>query len=155
MRKLFFYLFFYFFYFFFIFFYLLVLLLPFYFSNLKNKKIKSTTRNILVDHLDSCLRHKSEMVVYEAARAICSLKTSTIKEITPAISVLQLFLSSPKQTLRFAAIRTLNRVSINHPSSVSTCNLDMENLITDPNRSISTLAITTLLKVRKKIKKLK
>ena len=59
----------------------------------------------------------------------------------------QLFLSSPKQTLRFAAIRTLNKVAVNHTAIVSTCNLDMETLITDPNRSISTLAITTLLKV--------
>lgn len=33
------------------------------------------------------------------------------------------------------------------PMSVTTCNLDLENLITDVNRSIATLAITTLLKV--------
>ncbi len=33
------------------------------------------------------------------------------------------------------------------PLSVTTCNLDMENLIGDVNRSIATLAITTLLKV--------
>lgn len=33
-----------------------------------------------------------------------------------------------------------------HHASVSPCNLDLENLITDPNRSISTFAITTLLK---------
>jgi coatomer protein complex subunit gamma len=62
--------------------------------------------------------------------------------------VLQLFLSSPKATLRFAAIRTLSQVAMTHPLSVTTCNLDMENLITDTNRSIATLAITTLLKVR-------
>lgn len=35
-----------------------------------------------------------------------------------------------------------------HPSAVIACNLDLENLITDTNRSIATLAITTLLKVR-------
>uniref|UniRef100_H2YIZ0 Coatomer subunit gamma n=1 Tax=Ciona savignyi TaxID=51511 RepID=H2YIZ0_CIOSA len=33
-----------------------------------------------------------------------------------------------------------------HPSAVTACNLDLENLITDVNRSIATLAITTLLK---------
>ena len=33
-----------------------------------------------------------------------------------------------------------------HPVSVKTCNLDLENLISDNNRSIATLAITTLLK---------
>lgn len=66
-----------------------------------------------------------------------------------ALAVLQLFLSSPKPTLRFAAVRTLNKVAISHPSALKTCNLDMENLITDSNRSIATLAITTLLKVAK------
>jgi len=34
-----------------------------------------------------------------------------------------------------------------HPLPVTACNLDMENLISGPNRSIATLAITTLLKV--------
>lgn len=33
-----------------------------------------------------------------------------------------------------------------HPAIVIACNLDLENLITDANRSIATLAITTLLK---------
>lgn len=35
-----------------------------------------------------------------------------------------------------------------HPDVVTSCNVDLENLISDTNRSIATLAITTLLKVR-------
>ena len=35
---------------------------------------------------------------------------------------------------------------MSHPAAVSACNHDLENLITDSNRSIATLAITTLLK---------
>lgn len=35
---------------------------------------------------------------------------------------------------------------MSHPAAVTACNLDLENLITDTNRSIATLAITTLLK---------
>ena len=46
------------------------------------------------------LRHKAEMVIYEAANAIVTLKKSSTRELSPAISVLQLFLSSPKATLR-------------------------------------------------------
>ena len=34
-----------------------------------------------------------------------------------------------------------------HPDVVTSCNVDLENLISDNNRSIATLAITTLLKV--------
>ncbi|XP_021104471.1 coatomer subunit gamma-1 [Heterocephalus glaber] len=61
-------------------------------------------------------------------------------------TVLQLFCSSPKAALRYAAVRTLNKVAMKHPSAVTACNLDLENLVTDSNRSIATLAITTLLK---------
>jgi cobalamin synthase len=39
------------------------------------------------------------------------------------------------------------QVATSHPAALKTCNLDMETLITDSNRSIATLAITTLLKV--------
>ena len=50
------------------------------------------------------------MVIYEAAHAIVQLKNTTAKDLAPAVSVLQLFCSSPKPTLRFAAVRTLNKV---------------------------------------------
>lgn len=102
--------------------------------------------NELMEFIESCLRHKSEMVVYEAAHAIVNLARSGIREIAPAISVLQHFCSSSKPALRFAAVRTLNKVAMTHPTAVTACNLDLENLITDSNRSIATLAITTLLK---------
>eukprot|EP00058_Branchiostoma_floridae_P014592 XP_002600080.1 hypothetical protein BRAFLDRAFT_122413 [Branchiostoma floridae] len=100
----------------------------------------------LFDFIETCLRHKSELVIYEAAHAIVNMPNTSARELAPAISVLQLFCSSPKPTLRFAAVRTLNKVAMKHPAAVAACNLDLENLITDVNRSIATLAITTLLK---------
>lgn len=107
---------------------------------------EARTDSVYYDFVASCLRHKSEMVVYEAANAIVNLNCTSAKELAAAVSVLQLFLSSSKPTLRFAAVRTLNKVAIDHPNSVMACNVDLENLITDSNRSIATLAITTLLK---------
>lgn len=98
------------------------------------------------EFLESCLRNKSELVVYEAARAIVALEQTSAKDLAPAVSVLQMFLSSPKAVLRFAAVRTLNQVAMKHPAAVTACNLDLEQLISDSNRSIATLAITTLLK---------
>eukprot|EP00982_Pelagococcus_subviridis_P000311 2435-Pelagococcus_subviridis.AAC.5 len=77
---------------------------------------------------------------------ITELTDVTIQELQPAVSVLQLFLSSSKPTLRFASIRALKKVALSQPSSVTCCNMDMEGLISDHNRSIATLAITTLLK---------
>lgn len=58
-----------------------------------------------------------------------------------------MFLTSAKPTIRFAAVKTLNRIAMIHPDAVTSCNVDLENLISDSNRSIATLAITTLLKV--------
>ncbi|KAI8884905.1 Coatomer, gamma subunit [Backusella circina FSU 941] len=96
--------------------------------------------------LEGYLRHKSDMVNLEAARAICEMKDASAKELYPAITVLQLFLSSPKPTLKFAAIRILNALALVKPTAVTPCNLDIENLVSDSNRSIATFAITTLLK---------
>jgi coatomer protein complex subunit gamma len=96
--------------------------------------------------LENCLRHKSDMVIYEAAKAMCSLPNIDANDVAPAITVLQLFLTSAKPSLRCAAMRTLSEVAAAHPLSVAKCNEDMEALVADTNRSIATLAITTLLK---------
>ncbi|KIY46305.1 Coatomer, gamma subunit [Fistulina hepatica ATCC 64428] len=100
----------------------------------------------MLDLLDGWLRHKSDMVNFEAARAICEMKNVTAVQLARPISVLQLFLSSPKPVLKFAATRTLAALALTHPESVAPCNVDLENLISDPNRSVATYAITTLLK---------
>jgi len=102
----------------------------------------------LFRYLEICLRHKSEIVVYEAARAICNMDGLSAQDIAPAVSVLQILLGSPRTTLKFAAVRTLNKVSNTHPQAIAgSCAYEMENLIGDPNRSVATLATTTLLKV--------
>ncbi|KAF2350702.1 Clathrin/coatomer adaptor adaptin-like N-terminal [Trinorchestia longiramus] len=106
----------------------------------------ASERSRLIEFLEAMLRHKAEMVVYEAANAIVALSTTTSRDLVAAIAVLQLFLSSPKPTLRFAAVRTLGKVAMTQPAAVTACNLDLENLLQDVNRSIATLAITTLLK---------
>ncbi|KAG8469572.1 hypothetical protein KFE25_006027 [Diacronema lutheri] len=100
----------------------------------------------LLEFLEGTLRHKSDVVIYEGANALCGLPNVSQRELSPAITVLQLFLCSNKPTLRFAAARTLNRIAMLHPAAVTPCNMDLEGLINDANRSIATLAITTLLK---------
>ncbi|KAJ3750919.1 adaptin N terminal region-domain-containing protein [Lentinula detonsa] len=104
------------------------------------------TQRQMLDLLEGWLRHKSDMVNFEAARAICEMKYVTPQQLTKPIAVLQLFLSSPKPVLKFAATRTLASLALIHPASVATCNVDLESLIADQNRSVATYAITTLLK---------
>ncbi|KIJ22182.1 hypothetical protein PAXINDRAFT_178275 [Paxillus involutus ATCC 200175] len=106
----------------------------------------------MLDLLDGWLRHKSDMVNFEAARAICEMKNVTAAQLTKPIAVLQLFLSSPKPVLKFAATRTLASLALSHPASVASCNVDLESLITDTNRSVATYAITTLLKISDEFK---
>ncbi|KAJ9113093.1 hypothetical protein QFC20_001980 [Naganishia adeliensis] len=100
----------------------------------------------MYEFLDGLLRHKSDMVNIEAARALTEIRNIDQATLYRPVAVLQLFLSSPKPVLKFAAIRSLNKLSQSHPGAVAGCNLDIENLITDSNRSIATYAITTLLK---------
>lgn len=97
-----------------------------------------------IDFIECCLRHKSEMVIYEAAHAIVHLR-KTSRDLAPAVSVLQLFCGSSKPSLRLAGARTLARLTTKHPAAVAACAVDLENLISDSNRSVATLAVTTLL----------
>jgi len=108
-----------------------------------------------MSYLDSCLRHKSEMVTYEAARAFCQLAVFDKEgsgqsvfgyDITHSTTILQIFLTSPKPVIRFGAIRTLNYLAQHRPQTAARCNQDMEPLLTDSNRNTATLALTTLLK---------
>ncbi|KAK5998852.1 putative coatomer subunit gamma [Cladobotryum mycophilum] len=103
-------------------------------------------RRPMVTLLEGWLRHKSEMVNFEAAKAICDLRDVTDAEATGAVHVLQLFLTSPRAVTKFAALRILHNIASFNPNAVSICNPDIELLISNSNRSIATFAITTLLK---------
>lgn len=112
-------------------------------GDVSEKDIRST-----VDFLEQMLHHTSELIQYEAARTICGLPKMADRDdlLSSAVTVLAHNLSSTKPTLRFSSVRTLNKVAMLHPTVVAKCNDEMETLITDSNRSIATLAITTLLK---------
>ncbi|XP_058192039.1 FBD-associated F-box protein At4g13985-like [Rhododendron vialii] len=53
-------------------------------------------------------------------------------------------LSASKYLSLFGVENRLVAVAMTHPMAVSNCNIDVESLILDQNRSIATLAITTL-----------
>jgi coatomer protein complex subunit gamma len=74
------------------------------------------------------------------------MRDVTDQEVTQAIHVLQLFLTSPRAVTKFAAIRILHNFASFKPQAVHPCNPDIELLISNTNRSIATFAITTLLK---------
>lgn len=93
------------------------------------------------------LKHRSDMVELEACKTLVSLQHLVRdEEFMPIILTLQKLMGVPRTATRFAAVRLINKISVKHPEKSMLCNLELEGLINDPNRSISTLAITTLLK---------
>lgn len=96
--------------------------------------------------LDGWLKHKSDMVNLEAAKAILTLPSVSQSEANNALVTLQLFLTSPRYITRFSAIRILNKFSLRLPQMMSSLNAEIEVLVSDSNRSIAIYAITTLLK---------
>ena len=106
----------------------------------------SSLRKPMLQLLDGWLRHKSEMVNFEAVKAICDMRDVTEAEMAQTIHTLQMFLTSPRAVTKFAAVRILHNVASFKPSAVLPCNSDIETLISNSNRSIATFAITTLLK---------
>ncbi|PNY26056.1 Coatomer subunit gamma [Tolypocladium capitatum] len=106
----------------------------------------ASLRKPMMQLLDGWLRHKSEMVNFEAAKAICDMRDVTDNEVNQAVHVLQLFLTSPRAVTKFSALRILHGFASFKPAAVAACNPDIELLISNSNRSIATFAITTLLK---------
>jgi hypothetical protein len=95
-------------------------------------------------YLEYSLRDANEMGMYESARTICNLPRVEGRLLAMTVTVLQLFLMSSQDTLRFAAVKTLNKAAtrfplglvllcpfclilIGHSSAVAPCNLDLEN----------------------------
>ncbi|CUM65777.1 uncharacterized protein PRCAT00003425001 [Priceomyces carsonii] len=103
--------------------------------------------NHLYPILAGFLKHKSDMVELEACKSLLNLQHLIKDEqFMGVVNTLQKLLSVPRTATRFSAIRLINKVSSRHPEKIMVVNLELENLINDSNRSISTLAITTLLK---------
>jgi hypothetical protein len=100
------------------------------------------------DFLEACLHHKSEIVVFEAAKALVDNPATVAsgRDIGSAITVLQVMLTSPRPGQRYAAVKTLAALASTQIAAVAKCAEELEGLIHDQNRIIGTLAITALLK---------
>ncbi|CAR21093.1 coatomer subunit gamma [Lachancea thermotolerans CBS 6340] len=96
----------------------------------------------------SWLSNKYESVQLEDAKLITSLPDRFVSPeiFASAVQTLQGLLTVPRVTTRFAAVRVLNRISMVAPEKIVVCNPELESLINDSNRNVSTYAITSLLK---------
>ena len=114
---------------------------------LQNTSLDGRTQRGFVDYLEVCLRPDSEMVNLEAARALIEVSERLSFDIEHAFSSLQsLIQSSNKPVNKYAALKVLNRLASRQPKLVAMCGSDLEALITDANRCVASMAISTLLK---------
>lgn len=96
--------------------------------------------------LELSLKDSSDMVAYEAARAICMLPMTNAEDLNPAVNRLKSFLKSNKSATTYASLKTLSAVASRQPRLVSKCNPELEKLLKSKNKEIASLAVTTLLR---------
>ena len=97
--------------------------------------------------LKDSLKDSSDMVAYEAARAICSMPLADAEDLDPATNRLRTFLKSfNKPTVRYSSLKTLSVLASRQPRLVSKCHDELEKLLKDKNRAVATLAVVTLLR---------
>lgn len=88
---------------------------------------------------------KQDMVALETARVICDSNLYS-SDVSFAVTALGSFLSSTRTASRFAALKTLSQLAARMPEQLISLNADLERLVSDANRAVATVAITTLLK---------
>jgi coatomer protein complex subunit gamma len=96
--------------------------------------------------LEDNLKDPSDMVAYEAARAICTLPMTNAEDLNVAVNRLRTFLKSKKPATVYASLKTLSIVASRQPRLVSKCNPELEKLLKSKNKAVATLAVTTLLR---------
>lgn len=101
--------------------------------------------------LSTWLENKFESVQIEVAKVISNFALRYTRLVSPdmfaiVVSTLQSLLSVPRVSVRFAVLRILNKIAMIAPEKIAVCNPELESLINDTNRNISTYAITILLK---------
>ncbi len=99
--------------------------------------------------IEGALLKEEDAVQFEAAKTMCEL----FEVYGPSVNVetafqvlVQLAGNASKPVNKYAALRVINRIAGRQPNLVAMCQSELENLITDINRSVASLAISTLLK---------
>jgi coatomer subunit gamma len=117
---------------------------------LQNPQIDQRSVKTFLAYIESCLASSNDDAVqFEAAKTMCELFEifGPVVSIETSFSVLvHQATNSQKPVNKYAALRVMNRIASKQPALVGNCQTELENLITDMNRSVASLAISTLLK---------
>ena len=116
---------------------------------LQNPQIDQRSVKSFLGYIESCLTKDDDSVQFEAAKTMCELFEvfgPIVNVEVPFQVLVQLATSSAKPVSKYAALRVMNRIASKQPNLVAVCQSELETLITDMNRSVASLAISTLLK---------
>ncbi|KAK2519334.1 hypothetical protein Q9966_013964 [Columba livia] len=94
--------------------------------------------------LQAIERYMKQAIVDKVPSVSSSALVSSLHMMKISYDVVKRWINEAQEAA--SSDNVMVQVAMKHPSAVTACNLDLENLITDSNRSIATLAITTLLK---------
>ncbi|EOB12669.1 Coatomer subunit gamma-2 [Nosema bombycis CQ1] len=89
----------------------------------------------------------SEAVFFEACKCVVSMKDElAVQFINQALQGLKIFVKSQIFSHKFASIRIISLLSLRFPKNVAVLNNEIEQLLSEDSKTISMLAISTLLK---------
>lgn len=105
------------------------------------------TQSNFVNYLNECLTKNPDAVSFEAAKSICELSEKLNIDFEAAFKSILDSLVTGESVLKYASLKVLNRLASFNPKEVALASSEIEPLINDPNTSIASMAISTLLKV--------
>ena len=111
--------------------------------------IDQKNANVFLKFIDGCLTKEEDSVQFEAAKTMCELFEvfgSSVNVETAFQVLVSLTENAAKPVNKYAALKVINRIASRQPNLVNLCHGQLDTLITDMNRSVASLAISTLLK---------
>ncbi|CAD8045387.1 unnamed protein product [Paramecium sonneborni] len=114
---------------------------------LNSDELDQQYEKVFTEYLLRQIHKSQEIVIFEACKALCDLKCLSNKDLQPMVQVVTLFLSSNNVINKFVALKILNRLISNPIRRSLISSSQIEPLIQDSNKSLSSLAVSILLKV--------
>ncbi|KRX03144.1 Coatomer/clathrin adaptor appendage, Ig-like subdomain [Pseudocohnilembus persalinus] len=115
---------------------------------LQVQQVDEQTEQKMIDFLNRQSHKSNESIVFEACKALCELQHLSNSDLSGVVSVLSMFFQSLNNVNRFMALKIVNKLVSNPIRRTLIQNTqEIEALLANTNKSISSLAVSILLKL--------